>query len=488
MEIPLRGNVKDVNLIKILVYLNRNRKTGTLSITTPAFKKNIYIRAGDAIFASSTYTDDRLGEMLLKAGRITVEQYDKSVEMLRSSSKRLGAILVDLGYLNPHDLAWSVTHQAREIIHSMFHIEDGEYEFREGDLPADEVITLKLSMGNLIHEGVKRLENWTIIRNEMPDMDTALKLSADPLSLFQDIELGGEDKNILSLIDGSKTINQIIEASGLGSFEALKILYMLWSTGIVEQAAAIQPEHGNGEAPQEKAAGNAGLNEILQPHPEEEDALLNKVGSMYSKINSLSISELLGVDENSDSDTIKKNFYRLAKEYHPDRYFSCPDSSIKTKLTAIFDAITKAYNRLSDDRLRREYFRPVVSKDKGQEVDLKSLAEAQYRKGIVEFKKGNFWGAAENFKWATKMTPKNSKYWKHLSLTLSNIPGRLKNAEEALLTAIKLEPFNADYYADLGDIYIKAGLKKRAFSTFQSALRIDNKNEQAQQGLALTKE
>ncbi|MEC4675842.1 MAG: DUF4388 domain-containing protein [Nitrospirota bacterium] len=101
MKIPLRGNVKDVNLIKILVYLNRNRKTGTLSIITPAFTKNIYIRAGDAIFASSTYTDDRLGEMLLKAGRITVEQYDKSVEVFRSSSKRLGAILVDLGYLTP---------------------------------------------------------------------------------------------------------------------------------------------------------------------------------------------------------------------------------------------------------------------------------------------------------------------------------------------------------------------------------------------------
>ncbi len=488
MEIPLRGNVKDVNLIKILIYLNRNRKTGTLSITTPAFTKKIYVRAGDAIFASSTYTDDRLGEMLLKTGRITVEQYDKSVEVLKSSSKRLGAILVDLGYLNPSDLVRSVTHQAREIIHSMFHIEDGEYEFSEGDLPNDEVITLRLSMGNLIHEGVQRLENWTIIRNEMPDMDTALKLSADPFSLFQDLELSADDRNILALIDGSRTINQIIAASGLGSFEALKTLYMLWSTGIVEQAAAIQSVPGDKDATHTKSAGDTGLNEILQPHTEEQDTLLNKVDSMYSKINSLSISELLDVDENSDSDTIRKNFYRLAKEYHPDRYFSCPDSSIKAKLTDIFDAITKAYNRLNDDRLRREYFRPVPSKDKEQEVDLKNIAESQYRKGLMEFKKGNFWGAADNLRWAAKMAPQNSKVWKHLSLTLSNIPGRLKNAEEALLTAIKLDPFNADYHADLGDIYIKAGLKKRAFRTFQSALRIDNSHEKAKQGLEQTKE
>jgi hypothetical protein len=93
MEIQLKGNTKDISLIKILVYLNRKRETGTLSLKTPAFTKKIYINLGDAIFASSTYEDDRLGEMLLKAGKITVEQYDQSVELLKSSNKRQGAIL-----------------------------------------------------------------------------------------------------------------------------------------------------------------------------------------------------------------------------------------------------------------------------------------------------------------------------------------------------------------------------------------------------------
>jgi len=125
-----------------------------------------------------------------------------------------------------------------EIIQGMFLLEDAQYEFKEGDIPAQEVISLKMSMGNLIYAGINRITNWTRIRNEMPDTDSVLKLSEDPLNLFQDIELSQQDKKILSLIDGGKTIKEIIDNSWMGSFEALKILYVLWSIGMIEQAAA----------------------------------------------------------------------------------------------------------------------------------------------------------------------------------------------------------------------------------------------------------
>jgi len=61
MEIPLKGNFNDFSPSKIFIYLNRNRKTGTFIVNTPTFTKKVYLDKGDAIFASSTYEDDRLG-------------------------------------------------------------------------------------------------------------------------------------------------------------------------------------------------------------------------------------------------------------------------------------------------------------------------------------------------------------------------------------------------------------------------------------------
>lgn len=488
MEIPLTGSIKDVSLVKLLVSLNRNRKTGTLSLRGPVFTKKIYIHAGNAVFASSTYEDDRLGEMLLKADKITVEQYDKSVEILKSSKKRQGAILVELGYLTPKDLFWGVKYQVKEIIHSMFLMEDATYEFAEGEIPHQEVITLKMSMGNLIYDGVRKIENWTRIRNEMPDTDSVLRLSTDPLSLFQGIELSPQDKKILSLIDGRRTIKEVIEHSWMGSFEVLKILYVLWSTGIIEQATAIREEPAEAEHAREEQE-TVSLEEILSPHSEEEEALLKRVDSIYPRLGSLSMYELLDAPADADSETIKRNYYRLAKEFHPDRYFAVADESVKTKLTDIFDAITKAYAVLKDERSRQEYIQSLAAGKKGKAEPAEDLkAEEQFKRGVEEFKRGNYWGAVEHFRWATKLMPKGAQYWSYLSLAFSKMPGKLKDAEEALLTAVKLEPFNADHYANLGLVYMKAGIKKRAHSNFEKALKIDPSNEKAKKGSEQTKE
>ena len=234
IEIPLKGNIKNISLPKILTYLHRNRKTGTLVVTTPVFTKKIYLMKGDAIFASSTYEDDRLGEMLVKAGKITMKQYDASVELLKKTGKRQGSILLELGYLTPKKLFWGVKYQVKEIIYSLFQLENAEYVFGEVETPLQEAITLKMSIGNLIYEGVKRIDNWTRIREEMPNTETALKLSTDPVKLFQDVELSSQDKKILSMVNGTKTINELINSSRMSSFEAMKTLYALWSIGIIE--------------------------------------------------------------------------------------------------------------------------------------------------------------------------------------------------------------------------------------------------------------
>ncbi len=484
MEIPLTGNIRDVSLVKILVALNRNRKTGTFSLTTPTFTKNIYMRDGDAIFASSTYPDDRLGEMLLKADKITVEQYDRSVELLKSTKKRQGAILVELGYLTPKDLFWGVKYQVKEIIHSMFLPEEGTYAFDEGELPTQEVIILKMSMANLIYDGVKKIENWTRIRAEMPDTGRVMRLSADPLNLFQGIELSVQDRKILSLIDGKRTVKELMENSWMTSFEALKILYVLWATGMIEQIAPGSVAAAHKAAAQQEVPPP--LKEILQPHSEEEEALMRRVDEIFPRLGELSPYELLEISKGTDGDTAKKNYYRLAKEFHPDRNYAIADDSVKTKLTAIFDAITKAYNAVKDGSAADAAPSPAAAR-KADETDEAAKAEDQFRKGIEEFKKGNFWGAVENFKWAVKIMPRHPGYWSHLSLAFSKIPGRLKDAEEALLSAVKIEPFNADHYANLGLIYLKAGSQGRAQSNFEKALKIDSGNEKAKRGLSQIK-
>jgi tetratricopeptide (TPR) repeat protein len=272
----------------------------------------------------------------------------------------------------------------------------------------------------------------------------------------------------------------------MGSFEALKVLYVLWAIGMVEEA-----DQGRGTPRQGKDQGRdegtISLDDILTPHSAEEETLLRKVDDIYSRLGSMTSMELLAVDEKADGETIRKSYYRLAKEFHPDRYFSSDDHSIKTKLRTVFDALTKAYNTLKDEASRKEYVASLhaTKQEKGADSEVRSAE--QYREGIAEFKKGNFGGAIEKFRQASKLAPKNAAYLSHLSLAYSKVPGRMKEAEEALHAALKIEPFNAEFHSYLGLVYMKAGLKKKAFTSFQKALKIDPENEKAKKGLEQTK-
>ncbi len=162
-KVPDRNFLRNYSMPKILIYLNRERVRGTLSVTAQGMTKKIIFDNGNAIFASSSYEDDRLGEMLLKAGRIEVEEYEEAVAEMKRTGKRLGTVLVDIGYLTPKGLFWGVKYQVQEIIYSLFLLKDGLYEFIEGDIPK-EIITLDLSMASIIYEGVSRIDDWTRIK------------------------------------------------------------------------------------------------------------------------------------------------------------------------------------------------------------------------------------------------------------------------------------------------------------------------------------
>ncbi|MGB9714931.1 MAG: DUF4388 domain-containing protein [Thermodesulfovibrionales bacterium] len=485
IEIPLKGNIREFSIPKVLLYLNRNRKTGILIIKTQTFTKKVFMEKGDAIFASSTYEDDRLGEMLVKAKKITLQQLEESVELLKLRKKRQGAILVELGYLTPKDLFWGVKYQVKEIITSLFTLDYAEYKFIEGTLP-EEVITLKMSMGNLIYEGIKKINNLNLIMKEM-NINSVLKLSTDPVSLFQDIELDEKDKKLLSRIDGKKTVKELADSSPEGSFEALKTLYALWCTGTLEEKVEL-PEKT--EVP---------LDEILEPLSEEEETFIKRVNEIYLKLDSLTPEELLEVDKNSDIETIKRNYYRLIKEFHPDRYFTSSDRSLKDKLLAIFEAIKMSYSILEEEikTVSPEILNPVENeKESEKEAEEEKIQETKkivsekkaddyFRLGVEEFKKENYIKAIEFFKLSTELEPYNAKYWSHLSLSYTKISNGIKEAEEALLQSIKLEPDNSEHYANLGHIYLKAGMKKEAHDQFAKALELNPENTKAQKGIKL---
>lgn len=341
----LKGHLKDFKLADILIGLQRSIRTGILEIVSGSIVKKIFIKNGDMIFATSNNEDYRLGELLLKDGKITLEEYNQSADLLNKTGERLGKILVDLG-MTPKEVFQAVRHQIEEIILSLFTIEESRFEFQEGSLPTREVITLQISAANLIYRGIKRINNFTYIKQICPHIDAVLNLSPNPLNIFQDLTLEDSDKKILSYVNGIYSIKTILSLSPSKDFDTLKTICAFLSIGLIKVKR------------EDEAVVGLPIEEVLsEPDEEITTEFAEKIEDLSNRCETLGYYEALDIGKEASIEEIKKAFYRLSKQFHPDRHFSLPSHDIKGKLIKILSYITKVYETLSDPEKRKEYDR-----------------------------------------------------------------------------------------------------------------------------------
>ncbi len=161
MSIPLTGQIQKVPLSDILEDLRSKKATGTLTLHREDVTKSIHIRDGQIIFAMSNDAGDRLGECLVKAGKITQANLDYALTLYRKHMglKKMGAILVESGLVPPKELFNGLKIQVKDIIFSLFLWREGEYRFEER-LPSD-VIQLRININELISEIIARMKRKT---------------------------------------------------------------------------------------------------------------------------------------------------------------------------------------------------------------------------------------------------------------------------------------------------------------------------------------
>jgi hypothetical protein len=224
----LRGTLARMPLPELLRELQERSATGILALTADGARKALYLKSGRVVFASSNLPTDRLGEVLLREGKITREQNENSVRAL-AQGRRQGRVLVESGALSPQDLWSAVQSQVREIVFSVFQWDEGQFHFEESVLPEKERITVDLDVTVLVVEGLRRVDPATALRGRELDGYLVLeRASPPPAGLLQPWEA-----HVLSLVDGEKSVLELSNESEAGEGQTQKALYAFLATGIV---------------------------------------------------------------------------------------------------------------------------------------------------------------------------------------------------------------------------------------------------------------
>jgi len=212
-------------------------RTCILTVKDGEREKSLYIEKGKIVFARSNELDDRLGTLLLREGRISLRDLETAGQLSAETGQRLGGVLVANQIIRPQDLVTGVREQVKAIVTSLFLWTKGDYEIKLGPLPGKEVITLKNSTGDMILEGVKRIESWSRITQAVGGMNTRSQVTSRLEEIGELMSLSLDEWTFLSRCEGPVPLAHLCEASPLKDFEVCRLIWALTVVGLLKRSS-----------------------------------------------------------------------------------------------------------------------------------------------------------------------------------------------------------------------------------------------------------
>jgi len=234
----LTGDLNSIALADVISILSLAKKTGYLRCTRAAETRTVFWEQGEVVFARSNSVSYSLGCFLVRRGLISEEQNAESARRITPDTRH-GKVLVRLGYITTEQLWWAVKNQVLEIVYGLFHWTNGYFEFVEGPVESREKITLAVPTTKIVMEGIRRLDEWNKFSTRIRDANLLLEPVPGKLpGVGREQDASPEERKVLSLVNGKRTVGEISRLSGLGEFETYSALFEALQAGEVRERGA----------------------------------------------------------------------------------------------------------------------------------------------------------------------------------------------------------------------------------------------------------
>lgn len=235
-------------LPEMLVTIHRYKAPGVIECRQGDVVKRIYLDRGQIIFATTNQISESLGDKLLREGKITREQYDDSVAMLRTTGKRHGVTLVEMKIITPQELFRAVREQLQEIVWSLFAWDHGAVTFAPGRDKSLEFVKVELSVPEAVVRGVRAMPDPRALIARLGTRTTLLSRTDHPL---EEVKLSAEEQQLLDAVDGKKPLATLVSSAPLSQADNARLLYAFYALQLiaVRQPVKVQLKTEGGKFP-----------------------------------------------------------------------------------------------------------------------------------------------------------------------------------------------------------------------------------------------
>jgi hypothetical protein len=465
-------------------------KDGALIAVTEGAKRLVFFERGYLVGAKSELAQERLGEVIVAEGGVSRQQLDDATRFIRSGRK-LGRILVELGYLKSGRIETYVRRQIVRIASAMLTSRSERLAFSKV-IPIEAVTLSPVSIGDVFLDAAFHLTDIGLYREKLLLDDYVLAQTRDTLALAGHMKLSSDEAQVLDLVDERNTVGEILASSSLSEDRTLRLLLALRQSGIV--ALAQKPE----EKRQEHAP---------PPVPSETpdvDPFERELTAVFNDMQCQNHWQVLGLGRNASYGEIEYAYQGLNGRFGSAKYQRVATADFQEKLSWVRARLKEAFVTLSSKTSTTVYDRMVdregqyernkqswetipgptetpgpeakpVSRpenwDRPKSPDEAKVLFAQAKRA---YKEQDFWRAIELCRASIELCEENDPERFHLlGKALSENPRWRQDAEQNLKIAHNLKPWEPCYLVSLARFYDKVGLQHRAQRLYEQVRVMD---------------
>jgi tetratricopeptide (TPR) repeat protein len=535
----VNGNLADDPLPTLLHQLFAGKATGVLHIQNRAGRHDIFLRGGYPVAVNLPGSAELLGKVLFEMGILDEATYKKTLAEPPPPGQRYGDMLLAKRLCTEDQMRLALKAQVRRKLHRLFFLNDGTYEFAEGehDQGLQKAESLRIHPARAIYHGVRSAWNAERLKGALFLLDgKAIKCTLDNEGIAR-YGVGPDDGRVAELLrKGYWAIGDLVEAAALPPQPVHALVYALYITdGLDIKSAAEVPRlrkrvdtplppnataataeslsgahkmpSGVTSLPLEPSGtykiptGSGAFKFPSPPHSSSQrvkvptppgvtgldqgapdiDSVRKQLIAKATVVETQNLFEVLEIPLTATKEEVKQAYFVAAKRYHPDRLVSMGLESLRTEVEKIFRRVSEAYGTLFDDARRNEY-KQTLGKPKEDDAAahakaMKMLeADMALRRGEVLLKKNDFLGAIREFESAVNLDPQNGEHLAYLTWArVCANQTSYADAKGLFNQSVKLSPRCAQAYYYLGVCLKEEKDVDRAYGMFKKAHELNSR-------------
>jgi hypothetical protein len=249
----LRGTLRDFSLGEILQLISFQRKTGVLTVEGEEDTVSVSFLDGKVVAADSLKRrfENRLGNLLVRAGKLTPAVLTEVLEEQKRLEQRVGFVLINRGLVTPADLQAALRTQILNLIYRLFRWSDGRYYFSQEKSVEYEVDHFTpVATENILMEAARMSDEWPLIQSRIPSLDLVFRPApgTEKLTVISEEESAApgalavtpEEAIVWKLIDGKRSVTEITESTFLSDFDVVKALDQMLGRRLIVEAERVR--------------------------------------------------------------------------------------------------------------------------------------------------------------------------------------------------------------------------------------------------------